>query len=192
MKKTLKIAIFVSVTVHAAAFLGIAGWSLISVAGIGGGEGMVEVGIVGSEGVKAQALPVRTSLRNSMTTDKVSEALSEPKSDYIDGHGGGGGTGGGDGGTGFGVGDPRLTQIWKKINRAKYYPEMARRDGAEGAPKIAFSISEDGKVGGVKIVQSSGNEVLDNAAIEAIQNSAPLPFYPQPITIAVRYSLKDH
>lgn len=84
-----------------------------------------------------------------------------------------------------------MTQIWKKINRAKYYPEMARRQGVEGAPKVAFSILEDGKVSQVKIVESSGNEILDNAAMEAIRNSTPLPFYPQPITIAVRYSLKD-
>ena len=112
--------------------------------------------------------------------------------DKGEGEGASDGSGGSGIGTGTGRGDPRLAAIWKKINRAKYYPEIARRQGLEGIPKIAFSINEDGRVKDVKLLNSCGHDILDHAAVEAVEKSSPLPFYPQPITIAVRYSLKGN
>jgi len=205
VNKRLSAAIVISVLVHTALLIAALLWyfSCSNLLG-GGGGGVVEVAVVG-DGSNS------VSLRGALATKQshgIASAPLEPRNDGAspsplageggpatkssagDGEGGAGGSGEGVG-SGTGPGDPRLVTIWKKINRAKYYPEIARRQGVEGAPKVAFSISEDGKVGGVKVVESSGNEILDKAAVEAIQNSTPLPFYPQPITIAVRYSLKD-
>lgn len=103
-----------------------------------------------------------------------------------DGVGGGSGSGIG-GGSG---GDPRLAEIWKKIDRAKYYPEIARLRGIEGSPRVTFSIREDGSVGRVDLAKSCGEAILDEAAKEAVVRAAPLPYYPAPITLAVRYALR--
>ena len=193
MNKKLRMAILVSALIHAAVLTVVALWYFQCATLLGGGSGAVEVAVVGDG---SNSVSLRAQRSNLMDFRGIATAPSEPRNDEAgsatNGSGEGGGAGSGDGvGSGSGSGDPRLVAIWKKINRSKYYPEMARRQGVEGSPKVVFSISEDGRVGGVKVVESSGNEILDNAAIEAIQNSAPLPFYPQPITIAVRYSLKD-
>lgn len=96
-------------------------------------------------------------------------------------------------GAGFGPGnsgDPRLTQIWKKINRSKYYPEAARRGGLQGSPRVVFSINENGSVTNVNLIDSCGEALLDAAALETIRRAAPLPYYPVPVKLAVRYELK--
>ncbi len=191
MKKSLTTAITVSIVFHASIFVGFAWWSLHNLDLLGGGSGVVEVAVVGGQAAVRPELVEGRAVRVSTSSTRTGENVSPSRySEKGQGNGGAGGLGDGVG-AGSGPGDPRLVTIWKRINRAKYYPETARRDGVEGAPKVVFSILEDGKVSQVKIVESSGNAVLDGAAMEAIQNSAPLPFYPQPITIAVRYSLKD-
>lgn len=99
------------------------------------------------------------------------------------GIGAGSGTGGG--------GDEILHRIWKKIDRSKYYPIMARRQKLEGSPGVSFEIDSNGGIKWVRIAKSCGKTLLDDAALETIRRSAPLPFYPKPITISVKYSLKQ-
>lgn len=108
--------------------------------------------------------------------------------------GSGGGFGGGSGGgigSGKGPGDPRLISIWKKINHSKYYPWSARRNAWEGSPQVTFVIGEDGQITSVKITKSCGIPILDEAAVETVRRSAPLPYYPKRITLAIRFSLSD-
>ncbi|MBI4126446.1 MAG: energy transducer TonB [Deltaproteobacteria bacterium] len=88
-------------------------------------------------------------------------------------------------------GNPTLTAIWKKINRAKYYPLVAREQKLEGAPRVQFQIDNDGNVTTISLVDSSGSDILDDAALETIRRAAPLPAYPEPITLAIRYSLQN-
>lgn len=187
------VPVIVSLMIHSVFLVGVAWWSLRSVIDLGGG-GTVEVALVGdgSNSVSLRGtLATKQSRGIASSLDGLGDRSDKAGAEEGGAEGGGGATGGGIG-TGAGPGDPRLAAIWRKINRSKYYPEFARRQGLEGAPKVAFSISENGKVEGVKVVESSGNEVLDKAALETIERSSPLPFYPKPITIAVRYSLKDH
>lgn len=97
-------------------------------------------------------------------------------------------------GTGKGIGsgstgDPILTSIWKRINRSKYYPPVAKRRGMEGSPRITFAIDEDGSIKWVRLLDSCGKEILDRAAVDTVHRATPLPFYPKPITLAVKYSL---
>ena len=86
-------------------------------------------------------------------------------------------------------GDARLTKIAGRINGAKFYPAKAREALIEGAPKVSFSIREDGSLQNLGIVSSSGASLLDEAALEAVRRAAPLPFYPDPIVLTLRYSL---
>ncbi|MDV2992963.1 MAG: hypothetical protein N4J56_002617 [Chroococcidiopsis sp. SAG 2025] len=48
------------------------------------------------------------------------------------------------------------------------YPASARRRGVEGVPKVAFYVDRDGNVSNVQLVQSSGDEDLDAAALKQV------------------------
>jgi protein TonB len=61
------------------------------------------------------------------------------------------------------------------------YPHWAREAGYEGITKIRFAILSDGQLGEVSIIDSSGYDILDNAAIAAIEKAAPFPPLPSRI-----------
>lgn len=103
-----------------------------------------------------------------------------------DGDGSGNGVGtGGDGGT-----NRILAEIRAKIERAKDYPKLAKRMRLEGRPTVLFEINSDGSVKYVKVAGSSGEAILDEAAVETVKRAAPLPYYERPIRLAIRYDLK--
>lgn len=77
----------------------------------------------------------------------------------------------------------------------KQYPSQARRRAQEGSPKIAFTMSKNGQVLDVWLVQSSGAESLDRAAVQLIHRAEPLPALPAEIeeeqltlTVPINYS----
>jgi periplasmic protein TonB len=61
------------------------------------------------------------------------------------------------------------------------YPQLARRKGWAGTVKVSFVVNEDGGVNNVKVLATSGFEVLDNNAIETIRRCSP---YPKPPCMA--------
>ena len=61
------------------------------------------------------------------------------------------------------------------LEKHKTYPRRARLSGTQGTVVINFSMSRDGKVLSRHIIESSGHTILDEAAIEAVQKSSPLP-----------------
>ena len=95
-----------------------------------------------------------------------------------------GGDGYGDGGGGDGEGgDTIITEYLKEhfayirdiIFQHIHYPEAAKQKGLEGKVLVAFVIMEDGNVKDIKIMTSSGSELLDKSAVETIKTSAPFP-----------------
>jgi TonB family protein len=73
------------------------------------------------------------------------------------------------------------------------YPPFARRMGWTGTVKVSFVVVEDGSVSSVKVLATSGHEVLDNNVIEAITRGSP---YPKPpamaeIIMPIRYRLDE-
>ncbi|WP_420407547.1 TonB family protein [Hoeflea sp.] len=64
-------------------------------------------------------------------------------------------------------------KVASKLRRALRYPREARREGIKGTVVVAFTISRNGSVGGVRIARSSGSAVLDRAASEAVRRAAP-------------------
>lgn len=84
-----------------------------------------------------------------------------------------------------------------RINRAKRYPSGSREHGEEGAVKVRFVVSAEGRVSEVRVANSSGFPALDEAAVNAVQNAAPFPPFPpeleksaQTFTVSVQFSLK--
>ena len=58
------------------------------------------------------------------------------------------------------------------------YPEEARRNGLYGKLRMMVSILPDGSVKTIKITHSSGNKVLDDAAIRIVQLASPFQKFP--------------
>lgn len=84
-----------------------------------------------------------------------------------------------------------LAEIRRLIERAKHYPLMARRRGIEGTAAVGFRILADGQVTDVRLRQSSGAVILDEAALGTIKKAAPLPAYPEPIHLRIHFALKN-
>ena len=98
--------------------------------------------------------------------------------------------GGGRGGSGeSGLGD-LLSAIRRRIERAKVYPEAARRTDREGTVDLRFRIGPDGSAERVEILRSSGHESLDESAILTIRRAAPYPLLAGWIRIPLAYRLE--
>ncbi|MBW9062851.1 energy transducer TonB [Rhizobium herbae] len=70
-------------------------------------------------------------------------------------------------------------KIRAKVNRHFRYPKSADRAGVTGTVTVAFTISSGGDVGAIRIIQSSGSPVLDEAATNAVRRAAPFPKIPE-------------
>jgi protein TonB len=59
------------------------------------------------------------------------------------------------------------------------YPEEARRDQLYGSLRLMVSITPDGALKEVRILDSSGYKVLDDAAIRIVRQAAPFAPFPE-------------
>ena len=74
--------------------------------------------------------------------------------------------------------------IKQKISHHWKYPEEALEYLIEGNLTAFFSLSADGRMGDIKIINSSGHELLDREVIRAIKAAAPFPPFPDTIRVA--------
>jgi len=51
------------------------------------------------------------------------------------------------------------------------YPAEAQENGVEGTSLLGFRVNTDGSVSNVKVLKSSGNELLDNEAVRVVSSS---------------------
>ena len=114
------------------------------------------------------------------------------------GSAGNGNVGSGHGIFGTGSGDPDdyLDQLRRWINRYKKYPDDALKKKEEGTVVISFTLAHDGTVTGTWIEKSSGNPLLDTAALQMMHDASPVPAVPPkywsrtgPITVPVDFSI---
>src|SRR5262245_21853094 len=63
--------------------------------------------------------------------------------------------------------------ILRRVEELKRYPAAARVDRAEGKVVVKAVINEDGDLGEVEVIQSSGYPTLDKAAVETMRQAAP-------------------
>lgn len=64
--------------------------------------------------------------------------------------------------------------LWRRVAELKRYPNSARMSGQEGKIILKAVIRSDGHLADVSIQRSSGHELLDAAAIEAVKLACPL------------------
>jgi len=75
-----------------------------------------------------------------------------------------------------------FSRIKHQIQRVWTYPSQAAQRGVNGQLTLKFQISRDGNLLSVRLINKSGFEILDIAAIKAVKEAAP--YYPFPITIS--------
>jgi protein TonB len=81
--------------------------------------------------------------------------------------------------------------IRDRIVKNLFFPPAARNRGWSGRICVSFVIGKDGRVGQVRIVQSTGFEVLDRNVIDAIKRASPFPRPPveAELTLPIVYKL---
>jgi protein TonB len=88
--------------------------------------------------------------------------------------------------------DPVYVTYFNKIKQLILsrweYPELALRYGLEGRLSVEFTIGSNGQLERLRVVRSSGSNILDEEALRAIQAAAPFPPIPrwiQPNPLAI-------
>ena len=71
-----------------------------------------------------------------------------------------------------------IGKVRQRVAEAKYYPGIARRRGMEGQPVVSFTLSKRGGLLKADLAKTSGYRLLDQAALEAVQQAAPYPEIP--------------
>ncbi|MGD0232868.1 MAG: energy transducer TonB [Syntrophorhabdales bacterium] len=115
--------------------------------------------------------------------------------------GGGTSTGGesasGGGGPGTGSGSDayvasQFAYIRGLIVKNLVYPGEARRAGLRGKVTVGFIIIEDGLARNIRIVESSGHDLLDRTVLDAIRRCQPFPRPPgrAELVIPIVFKLK--
>lgn len=81
--------------------------------------------------------------------------------------------------------------IRDRIVKNLYFPPAARKMGWSGKVCVSFVICRDGRVEQVRIVQSTGFEVLDRNVVDAIKRASPFPRPPveAELTLPIVYKL---
>lgn len=78
----------------------------------------------------------------------------------------------------------------KKLNAHfkshRHYPEMAQRLKLAGTVVVSVEIQQNGEVLSVQLEQSSGIEILDEAAISSAKAASPAPAFPKGVTAQVQ------
>lgn len=72
-----------------------------------------------------------------------------------------------------------LSIVRQKIEEKKEYPVFARNQGIEGTVRLRVTISSNGQIDEIKIVKSSGEKILDQAAVSTITKASPFPSFPE-------------
>ena len=85
----------------------------------------------------------------------------------------------------------RISEIRRRIEEARIYPENARAGGIEGTAVVAFRILPDGRLGPVRLRKSSGHPALDGSSLKTVRRAAPLPYVKGVIVLPIQYRLNE-
>jgi TonB family protein len=90
-----------------------------------------------------------------------------------------------------------LTRLRSVIRAHFYYPELARRQGWEGRVTLGVRVEADGRLTGIRVIESSGYPVLDAAALDCLRRAGrlvdgvPALKAALDVTLPVQYLLVD-
>jgi protein TonB len=61
--------------------------------------------------------------------------------------------------------------------------------GESGTARVYFVLDREGNVTSVRIMDSSGSDMLDEEALDLVKRSSPFPAPPESFTSALRFSV---
>ena len=64
-------------------------------------------------------------------------------------------------------------RLSNKIDASWYYPKLAARNGIQGTVKLLIIVKKNGELKDVKLVESSGSDILDMEAMDAVIRAQP-------------------
>jgi protein TonB len=76
------------------------------------------------------------------------------------------------------------------IERTKSYPPLARRRGMEGTVTAEFTINAKGYPEDIRIVRSSGHEILDSSARKTILHASPFPTIKGTLQVPITFKIE--
>jgi protein TonB len=80
------------------------------------------------------------------------------------------------------------SQVQARLNRFKRTP----RGGGAGTVRVSFTITASGAASGIRLAGSSGNPVLDEAALSLVRRASPFPAPPEggsvSMTVPIAYT----
>jgi len=89
------------------------------------------------------------------------------------------------------------SKLGSYLQRFRRYPASAQQRGKEGVVLMQLTVLRDGTVASARIVQSSGAEDLDAAAVDWVARAAPLPRFTDDmaqtqvaLTVPFRFTLR--
>ncbi len=85
----------------------------------------------------------------------------------------------------------RLAEIQRRIQAALVYPPAARERGLAGVAELEFAIGPSGRARDLRLVASSGHDLLDQAARESVVAAGALPQLGGRLRVPVRYDLAE-
>jgi protein TonB len=81
------------------------------------------------------------------------------------------------------------SELLRHIARFQRYPRAAERQHLQGTVRTGFSMDRDGNVLAVWVRTSSGQPVLDQAAIDTIRRAQPLPRIPAALPASLKVDI---
>lgn len=69
--------------------------------------------------------------------------------------------------------------VKQRIESCRRYPNRAKKQGLEGTVYLIFTILSNGKAENIRIIRSSGFNILDNEAISTVKRASPFPPIPE-------------
>ena len=90
-----------------------------------------------------------------------------------------------------------FTKIQQLIEANWEYPELALRYGLQGRLSLEFTIGGNGQLERLRVIRSSGSQLLDDEAIRAIRAAAPFPpippwIKPNPLSVSAAMEYHDN
>jgi protein TonB len=76
------------------------------------------------------------------------------------------------------------------VQKKAMYPKIAQQRSWEGQVVISFVVLSDGSAKEIKVVTSSGRDILDRSAVEAVKSASPFPRPPAELELKMPITYK--
>ncbi len=95
-------------------------------------------------------------------------------------------------GSGEGEGnDTVLALIRSRLEKSKYYPPLAERAHITGKVLVRFQIDPNGQPTQLAVSKSSGQDILDQAALTTVKKGAPFPVDHRPLQFWIEFKSSE-